>query len=116
MGYALRHLERCEEGMLFYMRAFDGNVRMYGVDHELTRQSSEAKALDEYRAFIFLVARAETGEMRELEEDYGADHPEESSGGCAWDSKAHSSSGSTSSCNTFLGSRESYSHVHICQC
>ncbi|GAB7329231.1 hypothetical protein MBLNU13_g01043t1 [Cladosporium sp. NU13] len=77
LGIALRRLGDHDEGMLFYTRALDGHIRMYGVDHESTRKSSEA--LDEFRAFL---AGTETREKSELEEDYGADHLEDSLDGC----------------------------------
>jgi tetratricopeptide (TPR) repeat protein len=50
LGYALKHLKCYNESMLFYTRALDGNLRMYGADHPFTRETS-AK-IDDYRAFL----------------------------------------------------------------
>jgi tetratricopeptide (TPR) repeat protein len=78
MGYALRHLQRYDEGVSFYARAFDGYAQILGTDHESTRKC--AKGLDKCRAL--LARRAKTEEQRERARTRGTDHREEASAGC----------------------------------
>lgn len=50
MGYVLRCLKNHDEGMSFYTRALEGHVRMYGADHQCTREMSEK--VGRYRAYL----------------------------------------------------------------